>query len=185
MRTRHFPGSNLPFDFGSQSVSDYVAETPVLDFREFLNGRLSASGVFFGLSGRVERHFTLDMTGDWSGGRGTLDEKFRYNDGETGERRWSLTFTGEGAFTATAPDVEGEAVGAQCGNAAVMRYRLRIPRAKGEIIVGMEDWFYLMEDGTLINRARMSKFGFKVGELLASFRKRDGDKISAGRAGPE
>jgi len=35
----------------------------------------------------------------------------------------------------------------------------------------MEDWFYLMDDGRLINRARMSKFGLKVGELFVSFSK--------------
>jgi len=172
VKTRRFPGSGLLFEFGSQGIGDYAAERPVLDLRDYLNGPLSASGVFFGLSGRVERRFTADMVGRWSGNRGTLDERFRYHDGETGDRCWSLTFSGDDSFTAVAHDVVGAAQGAQRGNAAAMRYRLRIPRAKGEITVAMEDWFYLNDDGALINRARMSKFGLKVGELFSVFHKR-------------
>ena len=172
MKTGHFPGSGLLFDLRSQSVDAYAAGTPVLDLRDYLNGPLTAAGVFFGLSGRVERRFTVDMIGRWSADRGTLDERFRYDNGETGDRRWNLTFAEDGTFTATADDVEGVAAGAQSGNAAAMRYRLRLPKAGREIVVGMEDWFYLMDDGTLINRARMSKFGLKVGELMVSFRRR-------------
>ena len=52
-----------------------------------------------------------------------------------------------------------------------MTYRLRIPRGESEIVVSMEDWLYLQENGTLINRARMRKFGFPVGELIIAFRK--------------
>ena len=175
MKTRHFPGSNLLFDFGAQSVAAYAAETPVLDLREYLSGTLIASGVFFGFSGRVERRFVADMRGDWNGNTGTLDERFRFADGEVGDRCWTMTFADDGSFVATAPDVEGHAVGRQCGNAAAMRYRLRVPRGNGEIVVGLEDWFYLLHDGTLINKARMSKFGLKVGELVVSFRKSPGD----------
>lgn len=171
-KLRHFPGSSLLFDWGAQGVGDYAAATPPLDLRAYLNGPLSVSGMFFGLSGRAERRFTADMVGRWAGRKGTLEERFRYHDGAIQERCWHLTFADEECFVATAQDVEGEASGVQCGNAAVMRYRLLVPRAKGgEIVVAMEDWFYLMEDGTLLNRARMSKFGLKVGEVFAAFRK--------------
>ena len=111
------------------------------------------------------------MLGKWNGNRGTLDERFRFADGEVGERCWAMTFAADGTFVATAADVEGKATGRQSGNAAAMRYRLGVPRAQGEIVVDMVDWFYLMDDGTLINKARMSKFGLKVGELVVSFRK--------------
>ena len=170
MKTRHFPGSSLLFESRSQNIDDYGANKPVLDLRHCLNGPLVASGIFFGL-GRLERRFTADMTGSWTDNRGTLDERFHYDDGETGERHWRLTFSDQRNFTGRAEDVEGQAVGVQSGNAAVMRYRLRVARAKGSIVVGMEDWFYLIENGVLINRARMTKFGIKVGEIVACFSK--------------
>jgi hypothetical protein len=67
--------------------------------------------------------------------------------------------------------VVGTAAGQQRGNAARMRYRLRVPRGEGQIVVSMDDWFYLQEDGTLIGRTRMRKFGLPVGELVVVFRK--------------
>ncbi len=172
MKTRHFPGSNLLFDFGTQSVEAYAAGEPVLDLREYLSGPLVAAGVFFGLSGRVQRRFVADMVGTWSGNTGTLEERFGFDDGEVGNRCWTMTFAEDGTFVATAPDVVGDASGRQSGNVAAMRYRLRVPLGKGEIVVDMLDWFYLLHDGTLINKARMSKFGLKVGELVVSFRRR-------------
>ncbi len=173
MRTRRFPGSGLLFDFRSHDIDDHAARTPVLDLRDYLSGPVAAVGVFLGLSGRLDRRFTADMTGRWSGNRGTLEERFRYGDGNTVERCWKLEFSDDESFCATAHDIDGTARGVQRGNAAVMRYRLRISRPRGEIVVRMEDWFYLLEDGTLINRAHMFKWGFKVGELLASFRRHD------------
>ncbi len=184
MKTRHFPGSGLLFDFGTRDIEAYSAEKPALDLRNYLRGPLTASGVFLGLSGRVERRFTIDMAGNWSGNHGTLDERFRYDDGETGERLWNLVFADNGSFTATAHDLKGMAAGMQRGNAAVMRYRMRVPRGKGEVVVGMEDWFYLVDDGTLVNQARMSKFGLKVGELVAAIRKRSADDAPAAPESP-
>jgi hypothetical protein len=38
--------------------------------------------------------------------------------------------------------------------------------------VDFDDWMYLVDDKVMINRAVMSKFGFKLGEVLLSFTKR-------------
>ena len=173
MRMRHVPGSGLLFELATQRVDAYARETPPLDLRDYLEGPLTASGVFIGLSGHVQRRFTMEMMGRWSGGHGRIEERFRYDDGETGSRCWEMAVGEDGTLTATASDVLGAAKGAQSGNTAAMRYRLRVPRKAGEIVVGMEDWFYLIDDGTLINRARMSKFGLKVGEIVACFRRGD------------
>ncbi len=172
MKTRPLPHTALPFGWGSQHIDAYANQKPTLDLRHFLNGSLTASCAFFGRSGHLKRRFTVDMMGHWTGNQGTLDEHFRYDDGEVGTRCWNLKFLDDANFTATAHDVPGKAQGTQRGNAATLRYRLQIARPQGPITVGMEDWFYLMEDGTLINRARMTKFGLKVGEIVASFTQR-------------
>ena len=138
-----------------------------------MSGPLTASGIFFDYGGRATLSFTADMEGSWEGETGTLEEWFTYSDGRTEERVWTIRFTGPDTFTATAPDVVGEAVGEQRGNAATMSYRLRLPRGDGEIVVSMEDWFYLLPDGKLVNRARMSKFGLPVGQLFVTFRKEE------------
>ena len=38
--------------------------------------------------------------------------------------------------------------------------------------VQFDDWMYLMNDKVLLNKAEMSKFGFKLGEVTLSFVKR-------------
>ncbi len=37
------------------------------------------------------------------------------------------------------------------------------------------DWMFLQEDGVVINRARVSKLGFTIGEVTLFFRKQDLD----------
>ncbi len=171
MTTRPAFGTRSRFRRRSDGLDAYAGQTPVLDLRSYLSGTLLASGAFFGRSGRMERRFAMETVGRRSGNRVALDERLSYDDGETVDRRWTLDFAEDGTFVATAPDVEGAAPGAQRGNAAIMRYRLRLPWRRGEIVVGMEDRFFLLNDGTLINRARMSKFGLKVGDVFALFRR--------------
>ena len=36
----------------------------------------------------------------------------------------------------------------------------------------MDDWMVLMDEVTMLNKATMSKFGVRVGEVTLSFRKR-------------
>ncbi|MEM1160565.1 MAG: DUF3833 domain-containing protein [Pseudomonadota bacterium] len=156
---------------GSQSIEDYSNEQPKLDIRTYLSGPLSASGIVFDRAGKADLRFVADITGTWEGNTGTLDETFRYSDGRTDERIWTITFSDDKNFTATAGDVVGEAVGIQDGNTVNMSYVLRLPRGDSTIDLDMDDWLYLNEDGTLINRTLMSKFGVRVGELFVTFRK--------------
>lgn len=156
----------------SVTVEDYAANTPKLDIRQYLNGKLEAWGVLFDTSGKADLHFHVTMVGSWQGNVGTLKENFVYSDGRKDERIWTITFTDDTNFTATAHDVEGVAVGSQAGNAANMRYVLNAVRSNGDTItLSMDDWLYLVDDKTLVNRTKMRKFGLTVGELMIAFKK--------------
>ena len=37
-------------------------------------------------------------------------------------------------------------------------------------MLDVTDWMYLMENGTIMNRSEMRKFGIKVAELIATIR---------------
>ena len=39
--------------------------------------------------------------------------------------------------------------------------------------VDFDDWMFLMDDRVMLNRSVMSKFGFRLGEVSLSFRKRE------------
>jgi hypothetical protein len=153
------------------SPADYAAEKPVLDLKTYFNGPLVAHGIFTDRSGKVARRFTVQMTGTWQGNQGTLDERFTYSDGKTERRVWRLTDLGNGRWSGRADDVVGEAVGIAAGNALNWRYTLKLPVDDKVYEVQFDDWMYLMDDKVMLNKAVMSKFGIRLGEVTLSFYK--------------
>jgi hypothetical protein len=155
------------------TTKDYTANTPKLDLRQYLNGELEAWGVLYDISGKADLQFTVTMTGTWKGNKGTLEEHFLYSDGRKDTRIWTIAFRDDNNFIATAADVVGEAIGTQDGNAVNMKYTLNAKRASGEtIVLSMDDWMYLIDEKSLINRTKMKKFGLTVGELVIGFKKK-------------
>jgi hypothetical protein len=151
--------------------ADYAAEKPVLDLKTYFNGPLVAHGIFTDRAGKVARRFTVQMTGTWQGKEGTLDERFTYSDGKTERRVWRLTDLGNGRWSGRADDVVGEAVGQSAGNALNWTYTLRLPVDGSVYEVQFDDWMYLMDERVMLNKAVMSKFGIRLGEVTLSFYK--------------
>jgi len=154
------------------TVDDYAAEKPTLDLKTYFDGPLVAHGMFTDRSGKVVRRFTVQMTGTWSGNQGTLDERFTYSDGKTERRVWRLTDEGNGRWTGRADDVVGQAEGRAAGNALNWRYTLRLPVDDSVYEVQFDDWMYLMDDRVMLNKAVMSKFGIRLGEVTLAFYKK-------------
>jgi hypothetical protein len=155
----------------SPSPSDYAAEKPVLRLEEYFNGRLVAHGIFTDRSGQVVRRFTVDMNCRWVGNEGTLEEDFRYSDGKTERRVWQLKKLPDGRYTGTAGDVVGTAQGQAAGNAFQWAYTLRLPVDGKTYEVNFDDWMYLVDERVMLNRAVMSKWGWRLGEVTLSFTK--------------
>ncbi|WP_422010221.1 DUF3833 domain-containing protein [Roseateles sp.] len=147
------------------TVQDYAAESPTLDLRTFFNGNLTAKGLFTDRSGRVVKRFTVAMTGRWEGDNGTLDEHFQYSDGTTQRRLWRLKALGGGRYSGTADDVVDPAEGAAAGNAFHWTYTLALPVDGRVWNVALDDWMFLVDDRTILNRSAMSKLGLHLGDL--------------------
>jgi len=154
------------------TAADYAAEKPVLDLKTYFNGELEAHGIFTDRSGKVARRFVVQMTGSWNGNEGTLDERFTYSDGMTERRVWRLTDLGGGNWRGRADDVVGDAVGVAAGNALNWRYTLKLPVDGTVYEVQFDDWMYLMDERVMLNKAVMSKFGIRLGEVTLSFIKK-------------
>ena len=153
-------------------ISDYAGEKPALDLRSYFNGTLDAYGVFTDRSGQVVKRFTVVMRCTWDGDNGVLDEDFVYSDGSTGKRIWRMKHLGDGRYSGTADDVVGEALGETRGNAFRWGYTLALPVDGRVWNVTFDDWMYLMDERVMLNKAVMSKFGVRLGEVTLSFVKR-------------
>ena len=62
-----------------------------------------------------------------------------------------------------------EASGQVAGNAFRWAYTLRLPVDGNTYEVQFDDWMYLIDGRVMLNRATMSKFGFRLGEVTLSF----------------
>lgn len=152
--------------------ADYAAQRPVLDLQTYFNGELTAHGIFTDRSGKVVRRFSVLMRCSWSGDDGVLDEDFTYSDGKKERRVWRLKKLPGGRYTGTADDVVGTAQGQAAGNAFQWGYTLRLPVDGSVYEVQFDDWMYLMDDRVMLNKAVMSKFGVRLGEVTLAFYKK-------------
>ncbi|RIX48886.1 MAG: DUF3833 domain-containing protein [Rhodocyclales bacterium GT-UBC] len=155
----------------STGVEQYRAEQPTLDLPTYLNGRLDAWGMFQGRSGEVKKRFHVVIDARWEGDTGVLDEQFKWSDGSTSRRVWTLKKQPDGSFRGTADDVVGEAIGEVAGNALRWRYVLALPVDGKVYNVDFDDWMFLIDDKVMLNRSYMSKWGFRLGEVTLSFSK--------------
>jgi hypothetical protein len=153
-------------------MDSYRGEKPALDLQQYFNGTLDAYGVFTDRSGTVVKRFTVVMVCTWNDNEGVLDEDFRYSDGSTQKRIWRLRKLGDGRFSGRADDVVGEARGETRGNTFHWTYTLNLPVGDNVFEVQFDDWMYLMTDKVMLNKAAMSKFGVRLGEVTLSFVKR-------------
>ena len=148
-------------------LSDYAEREPLLEPETFFQGELWARGVVKNRSGKVIRTFDAHIDASWDeDGVGTLDEIFYFDDGEEQVRIWTLTPKEEGGYKGEANDVVSPGHMRYQGNAIHMNYVLEIPYGDGTMDIRMDDWMYLVTEDTLINRTRMSKWGFRVGEVV-------------------
>lgn len=152
-------------------LADYADSRPVFDLQQYFNGTVLAHGLVSDRSGRVLRSFVVTLRCSWVGDAGTLDEAFVFSDGEHQRRVWRLQKLADGSFTGAADDVVGEARGASSGAAFNWRYTLRVPVGGSVYDVQFDDWMHLVDERTVINKAVMSKFGVRVGDITLSFAK--------------
>lgn len=149
----------------STSMKYYDDSQPRFDMRQFFDGKLTAYGLVQNRSGEVLRRFRVEMTGSWDGDKGILDEQFYYHDGEQEQRIWRIEKTLNGRYIGNADDVVRPAQGESAGFALNWQYSLLINVDGEDWEIDFNDWMYLIDDHRLINRAEMTKWGFRVGEV--------------------
>ncbi len=156
--------------FRAQSPADYAGTGPTFKMKEALNGEILSEGLIYGPNGKMSNSFVARMVGEWDGNTGTLSEYFTYSNGKEMTRKWYLTLGTGNTFTATADDIVGEGKGTISGATVKLTYRIMLPEDAGGHTLDVTDWMYLTENGVIMNRSEMRKFGVKVAELVATMR---------------
>ena len=153
------------------ALDSFKDAKPELVLEDYFKGRTEAWGIFEDRFGKLRRQFKVTIDGTWDGKTLTLDERFKYDDGETDQRIWRIKKLGKGKYEGTAADVIGIATGEASGNALNWRYDMDLKVGDGSFKVTFNDWMFLQSDGVLINRARVSKLGIEIGSVTLFFKK--------------
>ncbi|MEM6811127.1 MAG: DUF3833 domain-containing protein [Pseudomonadota bacterium] len=147
---------------------------PTLDLKEYFTGPIQAWGIVQNRNGNIVRRFDINMVGTWEGDTGTLDEYFDYYDGEKERRIWTIKKIADNQYEGTAGDIIGVATGNSKGNTVRWAYQMDIDVGDNTFRLTFDDWMFLMNDGVLINRSYLKKFGVTVAELTLFMKKQDG-----------
>ena len=153
------------------NIDYYKGTTPRADIKEYFNGPVKAWGIVQDWRGRVVRRFDVSMVGEWNGDIGTLTEHFDYYDGEKQQRVWTIKKLADGTFEGTASDIIGKATGNTEGSAVRWNYVMDLPVGDTTYHIRFDDWMWVMNDGVLINRSYLKKFGITVSELTIFMQK--------------
>ena len=153
----------------SMKPEDFINKKPRLIIEEYLAGNVKAWGVLQNRSGKVIRQFSADLAGKWNGNQLILDEKFNWDDGEIQTRQWQITKINENNYEGTAGDVVGKAKGYSYGPVFKFEYILLVPVKGKQMKITFDDCIFKQDDRVAINKATMTKFGFKVAELTVVF----------------
>ena len=84
-------------------------------------------------------------------------------------RDWHMRRVGPGRYEATANDMVGTAQGEATGRAFHWRWTLALSPTNPLTHVAMDQWWYLQDDGSMLNRTIISKLGVVVAEVTEHF----------------
>ena len=158
----------------ASDITQYESNSPKLDLTEYFSGKLCAWGTVSDFSGDVSRRFVATIEATSSQDSFTLDEIFKFDDGERQTRLWKFNKTNN-QWIGTAGDVEGEAIGEVSGNVMSLLYDLNVQMDDDVIRLAMDDVLHLIDDNTMIGKTIMNKFGIQVGEINIVIQKQSND----------
>ena len=138
---------------------------------EYFNGECRAKGVFENRFGRVTRHFDIQVDGTWDGTQLTLAESVFFKDGATDQRLWKIKKMGSHSYEGEANGIVGKARGSVVDQTFHWRYKLHLRLGKRKFLTTFDDWMWHSNDGTVINRATISKFGVTLGRTWLFFQR--------------
>jgi hypothetical protein len=146
---------------------DYEGKAPsqTLILEKTLVGQTIGDGAFVNSITGGETKFSVVIDGSWDGKILTLVEDFTYTDGTKERKTWRLTKTAEGRYSGAREDVIDTAHVHQDGVGVRLDYYVTLATGLGDIGVRFEDLLFLQPDGTIANKAVVSKFGLRVGRV--------------------
>ena len=143
----------------------------------FFTGNLNASGIFVDRFGTVKRRFTVSANGIPQNTGTTLHETFTYDDGEIETRVWCINRLEENRFQGTTDDLAGECIGKSRGPLFSWSYYFYLKIFGRQVKVHFDDIMVRLSHDTILNRARITKWGVLIGDVHLTFQRQSNDEL--------
>ena len=156
---------------GHKQVSDEF------DPAVFFTGNLRASGVFIDRFGTVKRRFTVFANGIPKKNGINLHETFTYDDGEIEKRVWSIKRLEENRFQGITEDLVGTCIGTSRGPLFSWSYYFYLKIFGRQVKVHFDDIMVRLTPDTVLNRARITKWGILLGDVHLTFQRQPDDEL--------
>ena len=154
-------------------VQGFAGTAPALDPVQFFTGHVRSFGVLEDRSGQPTRIVTTDCVGTPETDGIHMVQTLRIGQDPPQTRDWHMRRTGPGRFAATANDVVGTAEGEAAGRAFHWQWTLALSPGNPLKNVTMDQWWYLLDDGSMLNRTTVRKLGFVAAEVTEHFARAD------------
>ena len=150
-------------------ISHFAGTKPAFDPVAFWTGHHRSFGVVENRAGAPIDTVETDCRGTPEGADGLhMVQSLTLGDGTVQHRDWHLRRSGKD-FVATANDMVGEADGTAAGR--VFHWRFVIATRPGNALynVTFDQWMYLMDDGSMMNRTTVRKLDLILAEVSEQF----------------
>ena len=154
----------------SEPLTPSALPGPAFDPIRFFSGHVRSWGVLEDRAGQPTSVVTTDCVGEAVGPDGLrMTQRLNVGSEAPMTRQWSMRRTGPGRYEATANDMVGTAVGEAAGRAFHWQWTLALSPGNPLKNVTMDQWWYLQEDGSMLNRTTIRKLGFIAAEVTEHF----------------
>ena len=151
-------------------VAAFADSPPALDPVRFFTGHVVSWGVMEDRSGAPTSIVTTDCVGAAQGTDGlSMTQTLHVGTDPAQTRTWQMRRVGPGRFEATANDMVGIATGEAAGRAFHWQWTLALQPGNALKNVTMEQWWYLLDDSSMLNRTTVSKLGVIAAEVTEHF----------------
>ena len=120
-------------------------------------------------SGQPTSIVTTDCVGEMAGDVLQMRQTLRIGEDPPMVRDWRMRQVAPGRFEATANDVVGTATGQASGRAFHWQWTLALQPGNALKNVTMDQWWYLLDDGSMLNRTTVRKLGIIAAEVTEHF----------------
>jgi hypothetical protein len=150
-------------------VDGFRATAPAIDPIRFFTGHVRSWGVLEDRSGQPTDVVTTDCLGEVGKDGLHMVQRLTIGQEVPATRTWQMRRIGPNRYEATANDMVGAAVGEASGRAFHWTWTLALSPGNDLKNVSMDQWWYLLDDGSMLNRTTVRKLGVILIEVSEQF----------------